>query len=393
MSYSCLELLNGKNCMYCKYRVASVVRGASLWVALLFYCCAANAAQYRFALLIPNDTPFWSRVALFAQSAAEDLNVELHVLDGDADRHLMLRQFERLLKERRKFDAIIFPNFLQTAETFIPLCESSPVICVLYNSGLEGEAAERLGSPKQRFEHWIAQLLPDDIGSATAVTVALIRDVRASAPGRRVNMIAVNGFAADGPAIAREKGLRTAVGLFDDVTLNQVVYTDWSAEDAESRTMGLLERFPDTNAIWSANYRTTVGVLAALEKYQRTPGRDVWVNSYDINPTSLRQVSEGALTITAGGHYVEGAWAVILAFDHLQGKRRPVATSVFHTPLLLANHRNAGKIIAVLKRLEDYPQTLRKVDFSRYSLTLNPAISAYNFSLESVIEQMALTSN
>ncbi|ABC33337.1 ABC-type sugar transport system, periplasmic component [Hahella chejuensis KCTC 2396] len=369
-----------------------MVRGASLLVALLFYCCAASAAQYRFALLIPNDTPFWNRVALFAQSAAEDLNVELHVLDGDADRHLMLRQFERLLKERRKFDAIIFPNFLQTAETFIPQCEGHPVICVLYNSGLEGAAAEELGRPKQRFEHWIAQLLPDDVGSATAVTVALIRDVRTSGgSGGRVNMIAINGFAADGPAIAREKGLRAAVGLFNDVTLHQVVYTDWSAEDAESRTEGLLERFPNVNAIWSANYRTTVGVLAALKKRQRTPGRDVWVNSYDINPTSLRQVSEGALSITAGGHYVEGAWSVILAFDHLQGKQRPVATSVFHTPMLLANHRNAGKIVNVLKRLEDYPQTLRKVDFSRYSLALNPALSAYNFSLESVIEQMALT--
>ena len=63
----------------CKHLIAAFVLAISAGYV--------NAApKYHFAFFIPDDTPFWSRVALFATSAAQDLDIKLTIFDANANR-------------------------------------------------------------------------------------------------------------------------------------------------------------------------------------------------------------------------------------------------------------------------------------------------------------------
>ena len=93
------------------------------------------------------------------------------------------------------------------------------------------------------------------------------------------------------------------------------------------------------------------------------------------------------MAVTAGGHYVEGAWAVVLAHDYLKGQDFVDQGVIFHTPLLLVTRDNAARVRSVLERIEANPNTLSQVDFSQFSKAANPNLTQYNFSLKSVLLQ------
>jgi len=344
-------------------------------------------ADYHFGFFIPDDTLFWSRVALFAKSAANDLNVKITVFDADANRILMLQQFKKAQKKQSKFDALIFPNFLKTAPIAIKNCEKQQIPCILYNGDISEDRKHQFSTPGNKYKYWIGQLIPDDQGSAAAITDALITKARKVISGP-INIVAVNGFNADAPAIKREKGLRNTLQKYPEVNLLQVFYTDWSKEDAYARTLGFLKRYPKTNVIWSANYRTTNGILSALFESNKHPGDDVLLNSYDIDPISLDHIQHDELTVTAGGHYVEGAWAVVMAFDYLKGYKLKIADKTIHTPLLLVTKENINLVKNALIQLEAKPDTLNRADFSKFSLINNPNQKHYDFSLEEILTKI-----
>ncbi|MFE8071090.1 ABC transporter substrate-binding protein [Marinobacteraceae bacterium S3BR75-40.1] len=339
------------------------------------------------ALFLPDDTPFWNRVALFARAAAGDMEVRLTVFDADANRLKLHQQLNRVAAQPERFDALLFPNFLQTAGRFLEQCQALKMPCILFNSDVQAKLKreDRLGTPRHPNPYWIAQLIPDDTGSSAAVTRELIRQARQHDSPSPIEVAAVNGYHSDAPAIRREEGLRRAVEAAEGVKLRQVFYTDWGAEQAYIRAEGLLRRYRDIDIIWSANYRTTNGILRALQSVGREPGEGILVNSYDINPQALQQVSEGQVAVTAGGHYVEGAWAVILAHDYLAGRDFRDQGLVFHTPLLIVTRDNVESIRQVLRRLEEAPDSLDRVDFAPYSRAANPDRSNYDFSLRSIL--------
>lgn len=342
---------------------------------------------YRIGFFIPDDTPFWSRVALFATAAAADLNIELTVFDADADRIRMTNQFRHAQEKSSHYDALIFPNFLKTALVALEGCERQKIPCILYNGDLDAEATAIMGVPGGASKNWIAQLIPDDTGSAEALarSLMLTAEARVDMP---ITMVAINGFRADSPAIKREQGLRQALEGFPNVVLKQVFYTDWSEEDAYHRARGIFPRYPNVKIIWSANYRTTNGILKALNEVGRLPGKDILVNSYDIDPISLGHVANGAVAVTAGGHYVEGAWSVIIAYDYLKGHRLSASEAVVHTPLLLVTKENLTLVRTALIQLEEQPETLHRADFTHFSLVNKPHLQQYEFSLERVLSEM-----
>jgi len=348
---------------------------------------AGAASRYHFALFIPDDTPFWSRVALFAKSAALDLDIKLTVFDADANRILMLQQFKEAQRVKHEFDALIFPNFLKTAPIALAGCKLAKIPCILYNSDLSDDDKSELGFPGERNKYWIAQLIPDDEGSAYAIAEKLFEKAH-EVVDNPISMVAVNGFNADAPAIKRELGLRKALDKDLSITLRQVFYTDWSEDDAYRRTKGFLTRYPKTEVIWSANYRTTNGILRALYGTNRLPGRDVLINSYDIDPVSLDNISNGTVAVAAGGHYVEGAWAVVMGFDYLKGYRLKEQNKIVHTPLLVVTQDNLQEVKTALVQLEREPETLGLADFATYSMIKNPNQPHYNFSLGKVLAEI-----
>ncbi|MCH8497979.1 MAG: ABC transporter substrate-binding protein [Marinobacter sp.] len=365
-------------------RAFAVIR-APFYLAccLLLALSSPLAARPVIDLYLPASTPFWDRVERFAQAAAEDMEVQLRVFDANRSRRKMLNQFSKSISSQQPPDAVLFPNYLETAPILIKDCEAAEIPCILFNSGLSEADAATLGEPGEHYRYWIAQLLPDDYQTTRELTHLLLQEARQLFPNQPwLDMVALTGYGADAPSRVRIQAVLDEIADRPDVNMAQIFFTDWSREDAATRTSGMLPRYPEVRAIWSSNYRTTEGILDGLAKEGKRAGHDLVVNSFDIDPPSLAGVADGTLAATAGGHYAEGAWAVILMADHLTGHPLPAHQRVINTRQLIVTRDNVKQVRRVLEYLEQAPQCLNKIDFSLFSRPQGD----YDFRLQPVLE-------
>lgn len=362
------------------------------WIAgviLGLLVSGVDAGAMKIGVFLPANTPFWNKVELFASASGQSLGAEIHVFQANLNRWLMIQQVEAAAAgTREKFDALIFPNFLNSAGTMLQSCERHQVVCVLFNSDLDDQDHQRLGLPRENLRYWVGQMIPDDFKTSARLVQVLMESARTHRPGDAYSLVGVNGYQSDAPAIAREAGMREQLAGSPDVAIQQVIYTDWSGEDAHHRTNQLLQRYPDTDIIWSANYRTTTGILSALDESGLESGTDVFVNSFGISSDALDQLAQGKIEATAGGHFVEGAWAVILAYDAWHRFEEVEPGLVLHTPLLVVTPGNLADVRLALERLNSEPERIFGIDFTQFSRMQVTPGHPYRFSFDPILQAL-----
>jgi hypothetical protein len=89
----------------------------------------------------------------------------------------------------------------------------------------------------------------------------------------------------------------------------------------------------------------------------------------------------GRLTSLAGGHFITGAWSLVMIYDYHHGRdfadeglelRRPMFAEF--TPQLADRY------------IERFGSGFDGVDFSRYSKVRNPKLKRYNFGFAQLLE-------
>jgi simple sugar transport system substrate-binding protein len=96
----------------------------------------------------------------------------------------------------------------------------------------------------------------------------------------------------------------------------------------------LLTKHPDLQGVWCANGGSASGAMAALKSEGKQPGKDVQVVAMDMNVENLESLRAGELLFDTGGHWMQGGFALVLLFDHLQGLPVPKRMSQNKIPLL-----------------------------------------------------------
>lgn len=366
------------------------VRTGILILLLFFSQFTCSQPKPTIGVFVVSDTPFWAWVGRFAEAAGHSLGADVQVFNAQLNRVLFLKQFRAAAAGReRHYDALVFPNFLHTAPYALDICERNRVVCVLFNSDLSADEQTRVGRPGERLKYWVGHMVPDDIRASEAMTEVLVRVARNRLPEAPVHMIGVNGYRYDQPAIARELGLRKALAAETGIHLRQVVHTDWSEMDAYVRTRRLLKRYPDTGIVWSGNYRSTTGILRALREADLQPGRDVWVNSFGLEGNALEELAAGEVEVTAGGHFMEGAWALILAYDALAETDTTRSYHSQQTPLLMVTRDNLAEVRQAMGLISSDSERLSRVDFTVYSRAHGVERDDYDFSIMRVLQALA----
>ncbi|MDX1757040.1 MAG: ABC transporter substrate-binding protein [Marinobacter sp.] len=364
------------------YPSRGVILVCAIVLMLAAWPVAASPHRPQVDMFLPASTPFWDKVARFGKAAAEDNDIRLAVHFADASRLKLLAQLKRRFASPSPPDGAIFPNFLETAPSLIKACEAAGIPCITFNSELSPADQDLFGLPRQHYQYWIAQLVPDDAGSAYRLARLLLeRATQKYGSGHPLHMAAVTGYAADAPSRVRMRALRTALQEFPHVRLLQVFHTDWSETDAQRRTTGLLNRHRNVRIIWSSSSRITSGILAAIDNNPAHDINELTINGYDLDAALLLRISAGDLVGTAGGHYTEGAWAVVIMADHLAG--HSPQERVILTPQLLVTQNNVNQVTPLLAMLNT-PDALHRIDFSRFA---RPE-TAYHFDLEPILEQL-----
>ena len=350
---------------------------------------ASWAQTYKVALFIPEQSPFWSLVTNFMQEAANDLQVELVVYDAKSNHILMVEQVKQAINGPDRVDALVIQNFKKTAPIIIQIAEEARVYSYLINAPLRKE--DNFGQPREKFKYWLGEMIPDDTGVAAAITHKLINRAKSTgmlATDGKIKMFAMGGRLADTSSINRIKGVHQAIATRTDTTLLQVFHTDWREQDSAQKFDGAWSRYPESKVVFSASYGITNGILSNSIISASKAEEHILTNSLGLTEDILKQVKNTQIVATSGGHYIEGAWALVQIYDFLNGIDFATESLSRKTLMPIIDQNNVDFFIDKVSNNKYKKSNLRKIDFTQYSKKLTPSLKHYNFDFKSILFQL-----
>jgi hypothetical protein len=128
-----------------------------------------------------------------------------------------------------------------------------------------------------------------------------------------------------------------------------------------------------------------LGAITALREAGYKPGADVVVGGLNWSQAGVERVLKHEMVLTHGGHFLIGAWAMVILRDHHDGRdfaeedvRLQFPMGAFNLPIA-TRFSEIGKV--------DW----RKVDFTRFSKVRNGAVMRYDFNPDAVLGQLEST--
>jgi len=318
--------------------------------------------------------PFWDLTTKVAQAAADDLNVDLTILYGGGNRFSNMDLLDDIKRNHTDIDYIIFLPAKGSVKRSFDVLEKAKLPFITLERNFSDKDFSQLGSPGTRYNYWLDEVYYDDMQAGALLANNLI----SSGSNKGFSSLFITGFSGDNSEISdnREKGL--LANLTNQAQLNQIVRTLWDPVKSGVMVPHILKRYPATNIFWAASDEIALAIKDALSKNNNT--KDILIGGIGWLPEAIDAIKNEQLTASVGGHFMQGAWAVIKAFDHSQGFQ-DISTKN-SLPLLhqVINKRNI-KQYQVLASKPNWD----KIDFTLYSLSLNKKLTQYNFALDEII--------
>jgi len=278
---------------------------------------AAAARAPRVVFLNPGEPvergtgPYWRMVSRFMEMAAASLGFTLEIVYAERDHLLMLRQAQQLGERGDAPDYVVIVNEKSTAPQMLELLDRSSAKVMVIHNDVTAEQRRETGDERQRYPRWIGSAVPDNPLSGWRLMEELYRQT----PEREPLVIGITGDPLTPVSQERAQGVADYIAHAARGRALQLVHGDWSYADGERKGEVLLARYPDAHVLWAANDSMALGALRAVRaRYAR-----VRVGGMGGWPEALTSIAEGGLAATAAGHYLIGAWALVLLHDYHHG--------------------------------------------------------------------------
>ncbi|WNG62373.1 substrate-binding domain-containing protein [Archangium gephyra] len=332
---------------------------------------------------LPSDNPWRDNVLGTLRAAANDLRIELTVLSVGHWPGEVLERAREVMSGPGRPDYVLLTMHRGIGARLLELSKREKVPIFVINSGLLPADAGRLGGPRGHFPLWLGQMVPDEaLAGRTLARLLLEASTRSRPPRASVRLVALEGRLEDASGLGRSEGLLQAVDEWEGAELLQKVSASWAVDAAWRKAELLLLRYPGLQVIWAANDNMALGALRAVEASGRRPGQDVVLGGMDWTPEALRAVHEGRLVASLGGHFLEGAWALVLLYDHHHGRDFVSEGLDWRTSLLPVSRANVDAVLAWLGEGD-----WEAIDFRAFSKVANPSLTHYDFSLRALFLQ------
>lgn len=351
---------------------------------------AFSSQSIRVTFIVPTaqGDMFWDTFVSFMSAAADDLGIELDVHHNESgNRFGEMEIAERLLKAETKPDFLLTQVKRNSFEKILELSAKARVPYFTVNTKPTPEAAGAVGKPREKYPHWLGQIIPDDFQAGYEVAELLIREARRSGlafPHEHIQMVAISGGRDSSAALDRNDGLMKAVSQHQDVALKQTVFSEWNTAVAAELAQRLLARHPRTTVVWSASDGIALGVIDAANASGMLPGKRLLTAGIDWSTQGIAAVASGQMLATFGAHFMEGAWALVLLHDYYHGKD---FADIAGTQIAASFHAITRENLDQL-RLMTEPENFPKVDFRAFSRIYHPDLTHYHFGIEAVLEQL-----
>lgn len=355
---------------------------------LALLCVSASSWAMRVTFIAAGypQEAYWVDVVTAMQKSASDLGIELQIYYAERDRlqeiELVRQITQRPVQERP--DYLIVSGEKRTLIDQLELTEPIGLPVFLLNNTPVPADRLTLGQPRTRFKNWLGALTaqPQTAGyeTARALIEAGIQRGQSDSVGQ-LHMVALSGTYSTGSSILRNQGLEQALAEFPQVVLHQMVQSDWNRYKSHGQMLHLLRRYPQVTLVWCGNDEMAFGAIQAAQEEGLIPGKDILVSGINTSREAMQDVIDGQLTALAGGHYMTGAWALVVLYDYHQGiDFADVEGSEMDRPLFMLFSPEQARAFLEGKGMPP--------DFRRYSKWLHPELTRYDFNYRQIWESV-----
>ncbi|QPF75069.1 substrate-binding domain-containing protein [Roseateles sp. DAIF2] len=349
----------------------------ALVLVLTWLCGPAQALSISFINPGRSDELYWISASQAMQAAARSLNIQLEVLyaERDPEQALALGRQIAARPPAQRPDYVVLVN---EKGTLVPNAR------VLGEAGIKSFAAfsgllpqeRRRWAPRRGLPLLLGSLEPDAEQAGYLSAKALIDEgLRRglAGPDGRLHLLAIAGDRSTPVSIRRNEGLRRALKeQAARAELDEQVFADWRLERAAELTPPLLRRHPQARLIWAGSDQMAFGAMQALEPEGRR--EELLFSAINNSLPALQALQEGRLSAVVGGHFIAGAWALVMLYDHHHGLDFAAEGLEQERPMfMLFGQAEARQYLA------RFAPGMPALDFRPYSKKLNPGLGRYRF--------------
>jgi len=356
-------------------------------VVIFFLCSSCNIfaetpPKKKVIFLSPThqESPFFKQSIAIMHEAAEDLNLDLEIVYGE-DLVIVSEQAEAVLKRKELPDYLVLTSLRGITEKLMRDADRLGIHTLLFNAGIGNETNQQFRHGAQPLKRWIGQVLPNDQQASQLLAQKLLDASRAAKKHNDnglIEFIAINGSMRSPASNQREIGLNRFVEQHPEVKVQQLIYTNWTQDEARQKAGLLFKRFENITVVWTAADSLAIGVTQAIEDFGATPGKDTFTAGIDWLPTTQDYIQKGSILGSVGGHSFDGAWALVVIYDHAQGAVKEFVDE------RTAFHWIDKNNLASMRKVTD-PAVWRRLDFREFSKTANGG-QPYRFGVERILE-------
>lgn len=241
---------------------------------------AGSEDQYTIGVLMKVMSDTYSNKlgnAILDYAAATYPNVEIRLLDGQADTATQISQCEDLVSQ--KCDVIILNAFdAEGSGQCVDLCNEAGIPCVEVNASTNNT-------------DYLSYVGSNDVTAGEMMGNFIIEQL-----GEEGGQIAIlEGNMGQSAQLQRYEGLEKTVLAADNIECVYTITCDWQRDTAMSTTEDLLAKYPDLKAIACENDDMAMGALDACEANGRT---EVVICGIDAIDDAVQAVADGRLSGT-----------------------------------------------------------------------------------------------
>lgn len=324
---------------------------------------------------------FWLAASNAMAQASQSLGIRLEVLYAERE-HLRGLELVKALVARpvaERPDYLLFSNDYGTAPEMLRLVDGSGIRVLLVFSAIHGVDQRQVGRPREKYPFWLGSLEPDAEEAGYLTAKSLIekgRQARLQGSDGLLHLLALAGDRSTPSSAARNSGLQRALAEAPDVVLDQLVYANWNLDKAAEKTRWLIRRHPEARLLWSGSDQIAFGAMKAWRERGGTPGRDGLFSGVNTSTQAMEAIQRGELSALAGGHFLAGAWGLVMVHDHARGRDFSEEGLDLVRPMFtLFNPERARYFV------QRFGGAQLPLDFRQYSKALNPRVQRYQFDV------------
>lgn len=326
---------------------------------------------------------FWKAVTDTMSVAAGQLGFELEISYADRQWPAMVQQAENVINAPNDTDYLILVNEHQQAAKLLEAANKAGIPTLMLLNSLTEEQLNTHGAPREKMEHWLGSITPDNQIAGYEMAMSLLKNKRQNSSQEipTIPMLTLAGDNATPASLYRLNGLDQVLNKHPELSEVRRISVNWSREEAYKRTLLWLENNQALSAVWSANDPIALGAMQAIKEKGLKPGEDVLVSGLNWSPEAVEAVLNGEMTLTHGGHFLAGAWIMVILYDYINGNDFKDLGVNISFPMTAIHQGNAQQY------LEHFGAgDWSKVDFKRFTRTHSNNKQPYEFTLDKLLE-------